>query len=270
MHRYCQCYELTIAWGRASDQVNVVPLTLLSVNSYAAGTMTCDIHSASRHRLGARASLRLSRYGLAVCSPRRATRIALQAAGKPALPLADYEIVEGGEAAGSVVRLGRTAADGAVDILPDDRPWRVLYVRHGEQLLARLPIITGYEPEIVVSLANSDVRLRAEGFVAALKREVVDTVARRQILAAQLRQHMAAKRFDEAREVLDQMQRLTDAEEFDQRLQSARTKLVGDNARTQQHIDSLFHETRQSLTRYLDPGEIKRLETQLAEARHTR
>lgn len=257
--------------GRAgSDQISVLPLTLLAVKSRAGGTVACDIYSASRHRLGARASLRLSRFGLAVRAPRRPTRIALQSAGEPRLPLADYDLLEGEAAASGLQRVASTDNHGAAEVPADQHAWRLFYVRHGEQTLARLPIITGYQDQIVVSLPNNDVRLRAEGFVAALKQEVVDTVARRQILAARLRQRMAAKQFDGAQAALDELLRLTDADEFDQRLQTARTKLVGDNARAQQHIDNLFRETRQSLARYLDPSEIKRLETQLTEARRLR
>jgi hypothetical protein len=207
---------------------------------------------------------------LAVRAPPRATRILLRSTGEPAVPLADYELVEYDATANDVRPVVRTDALGGAEIAPDDRPWRLIYVRHGEQLLARLPIITGYEQEIVVPLADGDVRLRAEGFVAALKQEVVDTVARRQILAARLRQRLAAKQFDEAHKLLDELQHLTDANKFGQRLQTAQMKLVGENVRTQQHIDSLFRETRQSLARYLDPQEIERLETQLAEARRTR
>jgi hypothetical protein len=253
-----------------SDQVYPLPLTVLSVSSRDGADITCEIHAATRHRLGARASFRLSRYALAVRPPRGPTRVVLQTPGDAGRPLPDYELVEEGAKGEGVRVVARSDAFGRAEIAAGDRPWRLLYVRHGEHLLARLPIITGRERELVVPLASNDVRLRAEGFVAALEQEVVDTVARRQILTARLRQKIAAKDYDAAQAVLEQLQGLTSSRDFNERLQAARAKYVGDSARSQQHIDDLFLTTRESLTRYLDPQEIERLQTQLAQARRQR
>jgi hypothetical protein len=256
--------------GRSrSEQITRLPLTVLEVTSVDAAEVTCKIHSATRHRLGARTSLRLARYGLAVRPSQRPTRIVLNSLSTTPQPLVDYELVEAGETADPLV-IGRTDFRGAVELAADRRSWRMIYVRQGDHLLARLPIIVGWEPEVTVSLPSNDVRLRAEGFAAALQEEVIDTVARRQILAARLKQRLAAGDYDDAEKILGQLQRLATSRQFEQRLQQARTQFVGENARVQQHIDALFLSTRQSLARYLDPKEIERYETQLAEARRAR
>lgn len=257
--------------GRTTpDQVSALPLTILNVVAREQGIVQCEIHCAGRHRLAARASLRLSRLGLAVRTTEHSTRIVLQAAGSSAAPLVDYDLVEPGARPGQVQRVARTNAQGVAVIAADARPWRLLYVRQGEHLLARLPLVTGQQREILVSLPSNDVRLRAEGFVAALRQAVIDTVARRQILAARLRQRIAAGQMDEAQRVLEELQRLPTSRQFTERLQAARTQLVADNARAQQHIEELLRDTQVSLTQYLDPSEIDRLETQLTQARGVR
>jgi uncharacterized protein HemY len=118
-----------------------------------------------------------------------------------------------------------------------------------------------------VPLANDDIRLAAQSVVASLKQDVVDTVARRQIVATRFRGRLAAGEFDDAEKLLAEFRQLHDHREFDRRLAASKADHIADNARAQQHIDAMFAETQQVLRRYLDPQEFQRMQSQLAQAR---
>lgn len=253
--------------GRAEkDQVELVPWTVLQMESRDGAKLSCRIHSARARPLGTRSTLRLQRYALAVRTLKRPTRLVLTTPSEPSSPLVDYELVQREEASGGMVSLGRTDESGVVEIPPPDRPWRLLYIRHGGQLLARLPLVTGWRRELQVPLRSDDMRLEAEGFITAIKQEIVDAVARRQILAGQVRRRIADGQFDEAEELLLQFHKLDGRRDFQVRLQSAKAQMIADNARAQQHIDAMFTEAEQVLTRYLDPQQLDRLTAQLAQA----
>ncbi len=254
--------------GRASPQaVRAVDWTVLEVGRRDGGKLQCQIYSAQRNPLASRARLRLVRYALAVQPPPRSTTLILQTPGDEPTPLVDYEIVEKNAATGAVEALGRTDPAGRLEVPWVDKPWRQLYVRHGEQLLARLPLAPGWRERLIVPLANDDTRLAAESVVSSLKQEVIDTVARRQIVAARFRERLSAGEFDDAEKMLAEFRHLSDHREFERRLAAVKADHIADNARAQQHIDALFAETQQVLRRYLDPQELQRMESQLAQAR---
>lgn len=254
--------------GRSSPQsVRAVDWTLLEVEQRVGGKVQCKIHSARRNPLASRARLRLVRYALAVHPPPRGTTLVLQTPGDNPTPLVDYDIVEKDAATGAVRALGRSDSAGRMNVPWVDKPWRQLYVRHGDQLLARLPLASGWQERLIVPLSNDDTRLAAESVVSSLKQEVIDTVARRQIVAARFRGRLSAGEFDDAEKLLAEFRHLHDHREFKRRLAAAKADHIADNARAQQHIDALFAETLQVLRRYLDPQELQRMESQLAQAR---
>ena len=66
-------------------------------------------------------------------------------------------------------------------------PLRLIYVKNGAHLVARIPVVPGYRPLETVPLASDDKRLEAEAFVKGMESTVMDLVARREILAARIR-----------------------------------------------------------------------------------
>jgi len=252
--------------GRATpDDVLALPWTVLETLSLDGAKLQCRIHSAHHNPLGMRSRLRLQRFAQATRYPSRQTRLNLQTPGDDPSPLVGYEIVRFDDERLSVV--ARTDAAGSARLPPADERWRKLYVRHGDRLLARLPIVTGWSDDYTVEMPSDDIRLAAEGFVSALRQELIDTVARRRILAARIRRRIAAGQFDEAEDLLADFRTLATARDFARRLDQAQSELVADNARAQQLIDQMFSETRGVLQRYLDPDEAEALATQIARAK---
>jgi hypothetical protein len=254
--------------GRArSGQVRVVPWTLLEVAQRDGAKVHCQVHSAQHKPLASRTSLRVKRFALAVRPAARPTELTLQTPGESATPLVDYELVEQDAKSQEVSLLGRTNQQGRVEIPPAAAPFRLLYVRHGDRVLARLPIIPGWQGQVTAPINSDDARLAAAAFIATLRQEIVDTVARRQILAARLQRRIAASELDDAQKLLTEFQRLPTPHDFASRLQTAKPQFAGGHPRGQEHIDKLFADASEALRQYLDPQELDRLETQLAQAK---
>ncbi len=254
--------------GRATPRdVVVLPWTVLEARSLEGSQVTCQVHTAHQNPLGRRSRLRIERFGLATRYRPAPTRLLLQTPGDDPAPLAGYELVRLNSEEGNVEPLARTDAAGRASLPASDDPFEILFVRHGDRILARLPMVAGWSDFYSVALPSDDVRLAAEGFIAALRQQVVDTVARRQLLATRIRNRIAQGRFGDAESLLEEFRQLESGREFHRRLGDARAELVADNARAQQLIDEMFAETRQVIDRYLDPDEASVLARQLSSAK---
>ena len=251
--------------GRATPQrVLAIPWTVLEVVSLEQQQVTCQIHSAHHGPLGRKGRLRLIRY--AQLARYRAAPFELKLSSPQGDPLADYEILVRETDESAPRRLARTNEQGIAELPASSQPWQMLYVRHGDRVLARLPMVAGASRQHVAELPSDDDRLAAAGFIAAFRQEVIDTLARRQILITRVRRRMFSGEFDQAQELLDQLRSLETADDFSDRLNDARRTLRADNARAQQSIHEMFQETEQMLKRYLDPDEVESLAQQLAAA----
>ena len=77
----------------------------------------------------------------------------------------------------------------------------MLLIKHGGQLLAKLPVVPGAERRINVPLPDDEARLVAEARLAAVREDLIDVVARRNILMARTRQKIEKKDFAAAQAV---------------------------------------------------------------------
>ena len=90
------------------------------------------------------------------------------------------------------VKLGETDWRGSLLITRYEMPLRIVYLKNGGQLLRRLPIVPGFETELVCEVPDDDPRLRAESVVRGFHGQIKDLVAQRQILAARIKKYVTA------------------------------------------------------------------------------
>jgi hypothetical protein len=142
----------------------------------------------------------------------------------------------------------------------------VLFVKSDGTIIARLPIVPGAEARVAVPLPDDDERLRVAARLTALREDMVDLVARRNIAVARVRRQIEAKNFDQARVLLESLDQLPGATQFSRQLdreaQLHRTKDV----QVQRRIDNLFSQTRTALGKFLDPRPIGELHEELQQA----
>jgi hypothetical protein len=141
-------------------------------------------------------------------------------------------------------------------------PLYVYYVKHGGTLLARLPIVTGQSALERAELPDDRRRLESEAFVKGIQSEILDVVARRQILASRIKQMIEAKKGNEARKLLEE---LRDEKGYDKMVEGLnaiqRRVLSADRSPitpgAQKRIDQMFDLTRQMMQRYLQDNLLR-------------
>ena len=65
--------------------------------------------------------------------------------------------------------VGRTNWNGILKVEPTEDPLRLLYVKNGGAILARLPLVPGLYSQVVADLSGDDIRLQAEAYIRVLR-----------------------------------------------------------------------------------------------------
>jgi hypothetical protein len=243
-----------------------VPWTFCTVEKLTADEARCRVTSGMRGALALRGRGRVESLALRIVPPHGSTTLLLQSRTAPKVPLAGYDVYARLTGEKSSTLLGRTNRQGRLVVPPAEGLVRVLLVRNGGELLARLPVVPGLEPQVTAEIANDDRRLEAEGFITGLQEELVDLVARREVLMSRIRARIEAKQLDKAGELLDELRRMPAAQQFVFRLTNAQQRLATSDAVVQHKVDALLADTRKLIDKHLDPRGIEDLEKQLRSA----
>jgi len=144
-------------------------------------------------------------------------------------------------------------------------PLYLYYIKNGNTLLAKLPLLTGLELHEVAELPDDRRRLEAEAFVKGIQGEVLDLVARRQILSARIKSRIESKNKKEADELLIDLRKEKSYDQMQEDLDSLQRRILSSDrgpitAGTQLRIDKMFDTTRQMLQKYLQDKLLRDLE----------
>lgn len=252
--------------GRAKS-IRLVEWTYLVVTRVADGEAICQVQSGMRSPLGGRRRGRTEHYALELRTPPGVTRVLLRSRSDPERKLAGYDLYAYGPESKATEHLGRTGLDGGIDVPPGPQRLRLLLVKHGDALVARLPIVPGESPRLTALVPDDDRRLQAEGLIVGLQENLVDLVVRRTILVAQVRSAIQDGRLDEARQFIDELRRLRTQQQFLLQLEQERQRLVTTDPVVQRKIDKLFDDTTKLLGSHLLPQELETLEAEWNRAR---
>jgi hypothetical protein len=248
------------------QHLEVVPWTYLlrePERDESPSLVQCRIHSALQAPLTPRRRGRVEMLAVALDPPRGTTRLELYSRTRPDKPLVGYAVYAYGPDAPQTELLGYTDAQGGLTIPPGDHRLRLLLIRNGHEILARLPLVPGLSPTLRAPLRDDDVRLAAEGFVQGLQYELVDTVVRRQVLLRLLENDLDQRQWDAARQRMQQIDQLPTAADYRARLSGLESRTFADDAVTRQRIARLFDDTRALLDRFLDPAPVEALRARL-------
>lgn len=253
------------------ESVFRVPWTYLDVRAITGSTAQCRLYTGLRTPLSSRRRGRTERLALAVVAPDRPTRLTLKSRTDPDQVLVGYDVYAQRPGEKATTRIGRTDRRGSLLIPPAEQPLRILYLKNGEQLLGRLPMMPGLTSELEASLADDDLRLSVEGFLIGLREDLIDIVTHRAILMAQIRGLLRSDEIDEvrleiARGLLDQLQLLKTRQDFLIRLNQKKKTIFTEDRAIQDKIDAMFLETEKILNSQLDSKEVSSLASQLRRA----
>ncbi len=183
-------------------------------------------------------------------------------------PLVGYDIYTKDPVTEESELLGQTDWRGRLLVPPAANGGvRVLYVRSGGMLLARLPLVPGQAAVATAELVDDEKRLQAEAFVRSIQSTLVDLVAQRELLAARARKQIKDGKFDEAQKLVDQFRTLPSLADMRQRLDAAKQETISKNPKIQPRIDQMYNDTDALLIKYLDPNLVEKLTTELGQAR---
>lgn len=249
--------------------VLVPPWTFLSVNEVSASEVKCRMYQGIASPLATRKRGRIEQLALHVAPRARPTRIVLRARTAPKGPLPGYDFLEQSLDGKSGQWLGRSDWRGSLLLRPSPQPLRVLLVRHGDETLARLPVVPGLYEELTASLPNDEIRLEVERAITDFQEVLVDLVTRRQLLLVRGRASLKAKKFDQVEAVVRELHTLEQPEQLQLRLDRLKTQKRSNDAAIQRRIDAMLADTQKILQTHASTEAIEELVRQLAAARAT-
>lgn len=251
--------------------IQIVPWTFLEVvenGNTESPRIAAQIHSGTRRPLAARRQGRVEQVAIALRSDPAPTVLRIHSRVADDKPLVGYEVFAQTDPnrPDALARLGATGRDGTLEVPPAARRVRLLIVKNGGHLLARLPIVPGAQAQVDVPLPDDDARLAAETHLASVREDLIDVVARRNILMARARQKIKDKDFDAAEKLVLEINQLPGRAQFNMELTNARRRMRSPDPRIQRRIDQLFDGTQSALTQYLDTRPVNDLTNELRAA----
>jgi hypothetical protein len=251
--------------GRPGKPPRIQPIdwTYLVADGREGSRVTARMVTGLRSPLVNRRHGRVEQLALFVHLPSGDTTLELRATDKGAHPLVGYQIYSHPLDSKETKLLGATDTRGALVIPPGDGGVRVLLVKCGTMVMARLPLLPGLAPVAIAQVPDDQRRLQVEGLITGFQEELVDLIARRQVLMARIRARIKAGKPDEAKALLSELRRLRSHQDITRALLVERQRRTSDDPRTQRQIDKLFDDTQTVINRFLDARAIDRLEREL-------
>lgn len=225
-----------------------------------------QIRSGNRNPLAGRRSGRVEPVAIAMAADPEPTTLVLRSRKNEKKPLAGYEVFQQNSPAVPPLRVGMTDANGRVVIPAGKLPLDMLIIKHGSELVAKVPVVPGAEKEIKIPLPDDEARLVAEARLAAVREDLIDVVARRNILMARARQKIKKKDFKAAEELARALDDLPGASQFNLTLDNSARLIRSDDPQIQKRIDRLIQSTRTLTSKFLDVRPINELRNELRAA----
>jgi hypothetical protein len=242
--------------------------TFLIVEEASPEHLNCRIVSGMAVPLHAKSKSRREQIALAVHPSPTPTVLTVKSRTEPKTPLADYEVYDSDLTTKETTLLARTDWRGQVTLRPDEKkPLRLLLIKYGSDLLARIPVVPGLDSQLTANIANMDSRLKAEGYITGLQEEVVDAYLHREILIRSIRAKIEAEDIETANTMFEELGRLPTGKVFMNKLLDEKKRLQTKDSVVQAKIDRLFTDTQKVVEKCFDPNAITELEREFREAK---
>ncbi|MDX1930346.1 MAG: hypothetical protein SFV81_27725 [Pirellulaceae bacterium] len=146
------------------------------------------------------------------------------------------------------------------------QPLVQLYVKSGDVVLARLPLVPGISPLEVAELADDSRRLEAEAFIRGFQGEVLDLIGLRTLLSTRVRKLLEQGKKAEAEKVMAELRGLKDYSAMVETLDKLQRKLLDDSLGpvsmgAKARIDKMLQTTREMMQKYLQNDLVRDAET---------
>lgn len=222
------------------------------------------VYSHTQRPFGTRRRGRVEQYALLLRDSDTPTHIRLHVKGDQTKPLPGYQAFQQDGLDGEREPVGSSDADGLIPVARGEQPIQVVYIKSGSQLVAKAPVPVGAVRQVEIPLLDERRRLDAEAQLGLLREELIDVIARRSILAAQIRNALDADDRDGARKLLIELEGMDGRTQFERKLNRVQQRAKSDDPVVQKRIDQQFSDTLIVLGAFLGPGQIDELRAEVA------
>lgn len=259
------------------DDRNGKPMTIGPLDwAYLLATETdgnkvkMDFYAGRAGGLQGRKNNRTHRMGILIQPQMAETTLRLHAKGDVNEPLIGYEIYDRVLDGKDMTFVGRTDWNGVMTVGKIETPMRLLYVKNGGAVLARLPIVPGHYATAVADLAGDDMRLQAEAYIRGVQNVIIDLVAIRELFKARIMMRLKNGDLEEAETLLESLRNEPSNERIANDMGKKQTeflKLIGRNPNQQRKVDEMFSTTRKLLSQHINPKIVNDLEDAMIQAK---
>ena len=166
----------------------------------------------------------------------------------------------------------RTDWNGRLVIERTGEPFRLLYVKNGGAVLARLPLVPGLHDRDVADLSGDDMRLQAEAYIRGVQNAIIDLVALRELFKARIRLRLQKGEMEKAEVLMNALRDQPSNEKLASDMgkrQAVYLKALGPrNANQRRKVDEMFTTTRELLSKHINPKLVRDLESLMIKARN--
>jgi len=247
---------------RNGDPIAIGPLdwAFLHVKEVDGARLQLDLHAGKSGGLQGRQNKRTFRTATRVRTLADSTIVRLHAKRNPNAPLIGYEFYEKAIDSNQMTFVGRADWDGRLRIEKSDFPLRLLYVKNGGAVLAKLPVIPGQSELEVADLLGDDQRLRAEAYIRGTQKAIVDLVAVRQLFSTRIRSRLEQGQIDEAKKLLEELRGEPNYDQIADAMERKQTQFAGATPAERAKIAQMFSQTRNMLVKNINEQIIRDLE----------
>jgi hypothetical protein len=193
------------------------------------------------------------------------TRVRFHTSHQNSAGLAGYEIFSKEANAKQFLPLGVTDHTGSILVPRGKSPITLLALRSESQLLAQVPVAPGTAESINIPISDDAARLSVQAALTSFKELLVDTVARRNILIARIRDQLAKGKQQEADKLFKQLDELPTRAGLNRQLDTIANNSAhkSTNKRVQAKIDRLIADNRELLGSFLSNNELLELGSEI-------
>ncbi len=147
-------------------------------------------------------------------------------------------------------------------------PLYLYYVKNGETLLARLPIVNGVRSIEQADLPDDRRRLETEAFLKGLQGEILDVVIRRKVLESRIKQEIRKKDLVKAEKLLDELKRVKSFERMSEQVEGIQRRALSIERGSiltgvTKKINFMLDSTRQLMQKYLQDTLVRTLDNEI-------
>ena len=217
--------------------------------------------SSIRNPVGSRPNSRTEKYGLLVPVRHENTLLKIAANDLEDYQLEGYNVfVRNAKASidaddNPIDPVGQTDWRGAIPIEIGPTTLRIVYVKNGERVLARLPFVPGAFEEIDAFLPNDDVRLEYEAFFAGIMNSILDITVQRKVLETRINIKIKNGEITDAEKIFkEELMSLRSRKDIEDVLNEKENQKINNkrlNGTVLRKIDDMFARTNGLIKTYL-------------------